>query len=166
MQRIRAKGAISRRAAFAGLALLVAGPALAHPPVTLTPQGTQDTVEEIEAFRKKLAAVIAAKDISFLRKAYAESFTHTHTSAKIDGKDTRIVSALAGEPVIEAATASDVKIAVHAGGWAAIATGISPIVAMSDGKTYAVHWTVFYTRNQDQWQIAASHATRGKELTN
>ena len=157
--------AISRRAAFAGLALLAGMPALAHPPVTLTPQGTQDAVEEVESFRKKLATAIAAKDISFLRRAYAESFTHTHTTSKVDGKDTRIVSALAGEPVIETAPSSDVKIAIHAGGWAAVATGVSPITATSDGKTYAVHWTVIYTRNQDQWQIAASHATRGREMT-
>jgi ketosteroid isomerase-like protein len=155
---------ISRRLSLALAGGVLAGAAFAHPPVTLTPQGTQDAIEEIEAFRKKVAAAIVAKDIGFLRKAYAESFTHTHTTSKVDGKDTRIVSALAGEPVIEIAPSGDVKINIHAGGWVAVVTGMSPIVAASDGKTYAVHWTVTYTRNQDQWQIAASHATRGREV--
>ncbi len=66
--------------------ITLSGIALAHPPVTLTPQGQQVVVEEIIEFRKKLAAAIAAKDVAFLRKSYAESFSHTHTSQKWMGR--------------------------------------------------------------------------------
>ncbi|MBN8535067.1 MAG: nuclear transport factor 2 family protein [Rhizobiales bacterium] len=152
-------------AAFACFLLLMAsGPASAHPPITLTPQGEQAVIEEIEDFRKRLAAAIVAKDVGFLRKAYADSFSHTHTSSKADGKDNRIVSALAGDFVIENSPATEVRIRSHAGGWAAVATGITPTPVQPDGKVYAVHWTVTYARNQDQWQIVASHATRGREI--
>ncbi|MGL5446452.1 MAG: nuclear transport factor 2 family protein [Rhabdaerophilum sp.] len=155
---------MKRRVFLVGVLTAAVWPALAHPPITLTPQGQQGIVEEIEAFRKAVASAIVAKDVIALRKFYAESFTHTHTTTKIDGKDARIVAALAGEPVIENAPSENVKIHALAGGWAAVATGVSPITSVADGKTYAVHWTVTYARNIDQWQIAASHATRGQEI--
>jgi ketosteroid isomerase-like protein len=157
---------VNRRSFIIAFALAFPGvSAMAHPPAILSLQGTQGVAEEVEIFRKAVSAAIAAKDVIALRKFYADSFTHTHTSSKVDGKDARIVSALAGESVIENLPSENVAITVHAGGWAAVATGISPIRSTADGKTYAVHWTVTYTRNQDQWQLAASHATRGKELT-
>jgi ketosteroid isomerase-like protein len=145
--------------------LLLCSNAFAHPPSILSAQGEQGVSEEVVTFRASLVAAIAAKDVNLLRKYYAEGFTHTHTSSKVDGKDARIVAALAGDPVIETSKSENIVIRVYAGGWAAVATGTSPIRSMIENKTYAVHWTVTYTRNQDQWQLAASHATRGKELT-
>ena len=73
-----------------------------------------------------MVAAIEKKDAAALRKIYAESFVHTHGSGKVDGKDARIVSALAGDPVIENAPVTDLVIRVP-GGWTAIATGVSPI---------------------------------------
>lgn len=128
------------RLAAALAAFSLAGPASAHPPTILTAQGQQGVLEDVAAFRKALAAAIA-------------------------GKDARIVSALAGDPVIENAPAEDVVLKLYAGGWMAVATGVSLIKSMADGKTYAVHWTVTYAKSGEDWQIVASHATRGKELT-
>ena len=65
---------------------------------------------------------------------------HTHGSGKVDGKDARIVAALAGDPVIETAPVTDLVIRVP-GGWTAIATGLSPIRSLADGKTYNFRWT-------------------------
>lgn len=144
--------------------LLCGAPSSAHPPVQLTLQGEQGVVEDIHAFRKAMAAAVAAKDAAKLRDMYAESFTHTHTSSKMDGKDARIVSLLSGDPVIELAPAEDLRIRVLAGGWVAIATAVSPIKSLADGKTYSVHWTATYVVNEQKWQLAASHATRGKEV--
>ena len=149
-----------------GLAALAAAaaPALAHPPSLLSPEGHKHTAEEIIAFRKELADAVAMKDVVKLRALYADSFTHTHTSSKVDGKDARIVALLAGEPTIEIEKSQSLKIDILAGGWVAIATGITPIKAMSDGKIYLVHWTATYARAETGWQLAASHATRGREL--
>jgi hypothetical protein len=95
---------------------------------------------------------------------YAESFTHTHTSAKQDGRDARIVSLLSGEATVELLPFTIRSVAIHAGGWAAVARGVTPIKA-ADGKTYAVHWTQTLTRRDDDgWMLVASQATRGAEV--
>ena len=156
---------LKRFTVSAALALTIMSSALAHPPINLTAQGQQGIAEDIVAFRKQVAAAIAAKDVLALRKIYADGFTHTHTSSRVDGKDARIVSALAGEPVIENSPSEGVVIKVYAGGWAATALGVSPVKSMADGKTYAVHWTVTYAKSGEDWQLVASHATRGKEIT-
>ncbi len=138
------------------------GAALAHPPAILNQAAEKAVVEEVTDFRKTLAAAIERKDAAALRGMYADSFVHTHGSGKTDGKDARIVSALAGDPVIEAAPVTDLVIRVP-GGWTAIATGVSPIKS-SDGKTYSFRWTAVYVRVGDGWQIAASQATRLAEV--
>jgi ketosteroid isomerase-like protein len=141
------------------LAIGPVGPARAHPPSILSEEAEKATAEEVRDFRKTVVEAIARKDAAALRKIYAESFMHTHGSGKVDGKDARIVSALAGDPVIETAPVTDLVIRVP-GGWTAIATGISPIKSLADGKTYNFRWTVVYVRMGDGWQIAASQATR------
>ncbi|MGL4811101.1 MAG: nuclear transport factor 2 family protein [Beijerinckiaceae bacterium] len=152
------------KAVILAVVMAAGAPALAHPPAQLSVQGDQDVAEDIMHFRKTLIETVARKDAAALRTMYAEKFTHIHTSAKMDGRDARIVSLMAGDPVIETAPATNLSTAVHAGGWAAIMTGTGPIKSLADGKVYAVHWTAFYVRTEKGWQIAASHATRGKEI--
>ena len=149
------------RAAIASLlvGVALAGTASAHPPSILSEQAEKATVEEVVEFRKAVVAAIEKKDAAALRKIYADSFVHTHGSGKVDGKDARIVSALAGDPVIETAPVTDLVIRVP-GGWTAIATGLSPIRSLADGKTYNFRWTTVYVRIGESWQIAASQATR------
>jgi Domain of unknown function (DUF4440) len=145
------------------LALLPAWAALAHPPAILSEREEKAAAEEVIEFRKTVAAAIEKKDAASLRKSYADSFVHTHGSGKVDGKDARIVSALAGDPVIETAPVSDLVIRVP-GGWTAIATGMSPIRSLADGKIYNFRWTAVYVRMGESWQIAASQATRLGEV--
>jgi len=144
--------------AVVALVLPLAGVALAHPPAILSEREEKATVEEVMEFRKTVAAAIEKKDAASLRKVYAESFVHTHGSGKVDGRDARIVSALAGDPVIETAPVTGLVIRVP-GGWTAIATGMSPIRSLADGKTYNFRWTAVYVRMGESWQIAASQAT-------
>ena len=141
------------------LVIAFAVAAAAHPPSILSEQAEKATVEEVVEFRKALSAAIERKDAAALRKIYAESFVHTHGSGKVDGRDARIVSALAGDPVIENAPTTDLVVRVP-GGWTAIATGVSPIRSAADGKTYNFRWTAVYVRIGEGWQIAASQATR------
>jgi ketosteroid isomerase-like protein len=137
--------------------------AWAHPPTILNQAAEKAVIDEVIEFRKALAAAIEKKDAATLRTHYADAFVHTHGSGKVDGKDARIVSALAGDPVIENAPVTDLAIRVP-GGWTAIATGVSPIKSMADGKTYSFRWTAVYVRIGDGWQIAASQATRLAEV--
>ena len=148
---------------LAALVLPLASAVLAHPPAILSEREEKATAEEVIEFRKAVAAAIEKKDAASLRKIYADSFVHTHGSGKVDGKDARIVSALAGDPVIETAPVSDLVIRVP-GGWTAIATGVSPIRSLADGKTYNFRWTAVYVRMGESWQIAASQATRLGEV--
>jgi ketosteroid isomerase-like protein len=148
---------------FVALGLSVAGVASAHPPAILSDAAEKATVEEVKDFRKTVSEAIERKDAAGLRKIYADSFVHTHGSGKVDGKDARIVSALAGDPVIENAPVTDLVIRVP-GGWTAIATGVSPIRSLADGKTYNFRWTAVYVRIGESWQIAASQATRLGEV--
>jgi ketosteroid isomerase-like protein len=155
---------MNRRAIIVGLAALAASPALAHPPAILSQQGTAAVVGEIEKFYADLAAAVAAKDVPRLREMYAESFTHTHTSARTDGRDARLVALLAGEATVELLPFTERTITIHAGGWAAAARGRTPIRA-ADGKTYEVHWLqMLARRGDDAWQLVASQATRGREI--
>ena len=135
----------------------------AHPPAILNQAAEKAIAEEVVAFRKALAEAIDRKDAAALRQMYADSFTHIQGSGKLDGKDARIVSALAGDPVIENAPVTDLVIRVP-GGWTAIATGISPIRSLADGKTYAFRWTAVYVRIGENFQLAASQATRLHEI--
>lgn len=146
-------------AGLLALVLALANAASAHPPSILSEQAEKATAEEVVEFRKTVSRAIEKKDAAALRKIYAKDFTHTHASGKVDGKEARIATVLAGDPVIENAPVSDLVVRVP-GGWTAIATGVSPIRSAANGKTYDVRWTAVYVRIGEGWQIAASQATR------
>lgn len=146
-------------------AVLVVGPTAgvsAHPPAILNEAAEKVVADDVKAFRKAMVDAIALKDVARLKEMYHPAFTHTHTSGKTDGRDARIVSALAGEPVIE--TAETVDLTVRApNDWVAVVTGTSPIRALSDGKVYAVKWLQVFTRTDRSWALVASQATRSGE---
>jgi ketosteroid isomerase-like protein len=145
--------------------LVSALPALAHPPVQLSPQSAEGVAQDVKAFRRAVADAILAKNASVLRRSYAESYSHTQADGTVLGRDRAIAEALSGAPTFETSPVETLSIHVLAGGWVAIATGISPFLAPGEVKPHTLHWTVTYARNQDGWQIAASHVTRGREWT-
>src|SRR5262245_39589715 len=105
-----------RRSLLAVLPLsFCALPARAHPPRQPDSAEAQSIVEEIKVFRDRVAKAVTNKDFPTLRAIYADAFTHTHGSGKLDNKDARIVSAMAGEPMIENAPTSELSFRVFAG---------------------------------------------------
>ena len=149
---------------FVGLVFsALAVPLAAHPPSILNETAEKAVAEDVLAFRKAFAEAIAAKDVVRLKSLYHAAFTHTHTTGKIDNRDARIVSALAGEPVIETAEVSDVVVRAP-NDWVAVVTGTSPIKSLVDGKTYAVKWIQVFTRTDKSWVLVASQATRSYEI--
>lgn len=141
-------------------AALLAAPGLrAHPHHDLQAEQHGDIERQIMAFRAALKDAVAAKDAVALRTMYAESFTHTHGSGKVDGRDARLVSLLTGEPVIETARTSELAVSVH-GPDLVILTGRSPILNVKEGRDYEFRWMQVYTRASGEWRIAASQATR------
>jgi hypothetical protein len=149
-----------RRTLLAGLPLLALAPeALAHPPRQPDSAEARKFIQEVTDFRSKLAKAVLAKDFAAMRPLYADSFTHTHDSGKLDNKDARLVAAMAGEPLIEAAPVSDLVFRVFAGP-TVIVTGKSPILNVKEQKTYDFRWVSVYVTAQDGWQLAVSQATR------
>lgn len=150
----------SRRALIAaGLLALPAARAAAHPHEALDAERHGDVERQIMAFRAALKDAVQARDAAALRAMYAESYTHTHGSGKIDGRDARIVALLAGDPVVETAPAGELSLRVH-GPDLVILTGRSPIPVAGEGRTHDFRWVQVYTRAGGTWQIAVSQATR------
>jgi hypothetical protein len=151
---------LSRRAlALAVPATIVAAAAVAHPHETLKDEQIGHIEHQVMHARQDLIAAIAAKDVGKLRAIYAESFTHTHGSGKVDGRDARIVAVLAGEPVIETAKPHEITIRVmHAD--TAIVSGKSPILNVTEKRDYDFRWMQVWVRVGGDWRLAASQATR------
>ncbi|MPZ30157.1 MAG: DUF4440 domain-containing protein [Rhodospirillales bacterium] len=148
-----------RRSLLAAVPLLTALPALAHPPRQPDNAESQSIIEEMKVFRDKVAKAVGNKDFPTLRSIYADAFTHTHGSGKIDNKDARIVAAMAGEPMIENARATDLSYRVFAGP-TVIVTGKSAILNVKEQKTYDFRWVAVYVTGRDGWLLAVSQATR------
>ena len=148
-----------RRSLLAALPLLAAFPALAHPPRQPDNAEAQSLIEEIKAFREKIAKAVTDKDFPTLRAIYADAFSHTHGSGKLDNKDARLVSAMAGEPMIENAPAIELSFRVFAGP-TVVVSGKSPILNVKEQKTYDFRWIAVYVTGKDGWLLAASQATR------
>jgi hypothetical protein len=147
-----------RLIAAIAVSLLLALPfAAAHPPGVADED--QPAAHEVEAFREFILRAIAKKDVQALRAVYADSYTHTHGSGKMDGKDARIVALLAGDPVIETAPAEDVLYRVFAA-HTIVVTGKSPILNKAENRTYPFRWMTVYVKIGADWKIAASQATR------
>ena len=152
---------MQRRALLALLPALVlpgGGALLAHPHEMLTRERQGAIEQQVMAARDAIRAAVAAKDAGKLRALYAADFTHTHTTGKVDGRDARIVSLLAGEPTIELARVEELTIRVlHAD--TAILTGRSPIQRSDGAATRDVRWMQVFVRVDGDWRLAASQAT-------
>jgi len=144
---------------IAALPLVAAVPALAHPPRQPDSAEAASLVDEIKTFRETVAKAVTARDFPTLRAIYADAYTHTHGSGKIDNKDARIVSAMAGEPMIENAPTSELSYRVFAGP-TVVVTGKSPILNVKEQKTYDFQWVAVYVTGRDGWLLAVSQATR------
>ena len=150
-----------RRLRASALALAIVGcatlPAVAHPPGVKDED--QAAAHEVEALREIVKRAIETRDIKLLRAIYDDRFTHTHGSGRMDGKDTRIVSVLAGDPVIETAPVEELNYRVF-GDHTIVVTGKSPILNKAENRSYQFRWITVYVRSKGDWRIVASQATR------
>jgi hypothetical protein len=149
---------ISRRVVFPVLLAATAFPVQAFAHEQAPKQDVSAATGELMAFRAEMKAAIDAKDAAKLKTMYTETFTHTHGSGKVDGRDARIISLLAKEPVIEDVEMSEVSVRVHRD--TAILAARSPILNVKENKNYDFRWMQIYVRSNGKWQLAASQATR------
>ena len=146
------------RALLAIAAMVAAATSVAAHPIDPVPPTDTKLQAEIGAFRREFQAAGASRDAAALRRFYTDDFTHTHTSGKVDGKDARIVSVLAGEPTVEMAPVPEFRLSCF-GESVCIARALSPIKRASDGKWFDVRWTQTYVKTSTGWRIAISQAT-------
>ena len=141
--------------------LLTAGAAAAHPNTPLLDDPSLR--REITAARDAIVQAVKARDAIGLKALFADGFTHTHGSGKIDGKEQRIVSLLTEEPTIEMARLDEFTVRSYFN-QTAIVQGKSPILNLKENKYYDFRWIAVYVRDGREWKLAASQATRLPDL--
>ena len=144
----------------AAFVIFVAPPVAAHSPGVADED--QAAAHEVEALREFVKRTIEKKDIRALRAVYAESYTHTHGSGRIDGKDAHLASLRAGDPAIETARIEELKYRVF-GDHTIIVTGKSPLLNKSENRTDQFRWIAVYVKTKGEWQIGAVKVRGGSQ---
>jgi ketosteroid isomerase-like protein len=113
----------------------------------------------IELDRKRMTAM-AEKDVATLRSLLADDLIYTHSSARLDTKQSLIGAMESGATVYTGVEPSEVK--AQDLGDAVVLTGIAAIKVMSNGKpnAFRVRFTDIYARRAGQWQMVAWQSTR------
>jgi hypothetical protein len=113
----------------------------------------------IELDRKRMTAM-AEKDIATLNTLLADDLIYTHSSARLDTKQSLIGNMESGSTVYNSVEPSDVK--AQDCGSAVVLTGIAHIRVTSGGKpnAFAVRFTDVYANRGGKWQMVTWQSTR------
>ena len=113
----------------------------------------------IDLDRKRMLAM-AEKDIATLNAVLADDLVYTHSSARLDTKQSLIGNMESGSTVYNAVEPSDVK--AQDLGSAVVLTGIARIRVTSGGKpnSFAVRFTDVYANMGGNWQMVTWQSTR------
>lgn len=113
----------------------------------------------IELDRKRMVAM-AEKDIATLNALLADDLIYTHSSARLDTKQSLIGNMQSGATVYSSVEPSDV-VAQDCGD-AVVLTGVARISVTSGGKPmqFGVRFTDVYARRGGQWQMVCWQSTK------
>ena len=113
----------------------------------------------IDLDRKRMSAM-AQKDATTLKALLSDELVYTHSSARLDTKQSLIGAMESGATVYTAVEPSDVK--AQDLGDAVVLTGSCRISVMSNGRpnTFGVRFTDVYANKGGQWQMVAWQSTR------
>lgn len=114
------------------------------------------TEREIIDFRTKIREAVKAKDRKSLEQLFAEGFTHTHASGKVDGKKERIDFFIKGEPTIEDVEPEEIKVNVFNKNLAS-AIGKTTLLFGTEKRTF--QWTGVFYKEKGKWKVLMTHAT-------
>jgi ketosteroid isomerase-like protein len=109
---------------------------------------------------KKRMQAMAAKDFTTLNAVLADDLIYTHSSARLDTKQTLIGSMQSGATVYTSVEPSEVK--AQDLGDAVVLTGIAHIKVVSNGtpNAFGVRFTDVYAKRNGRWQMATWQSTR------
>lgn len=113
----------------------------------------------IDLDRQRMTAM-AQKDIAKLNELIADDLVYTHSSARLDTKQSLIGNMESGSTVYTAVEPSDVK--AQDLGDAVVLTGACRISVMSQGRpnSFSVRFTDVYANKGGQWQMVTWQSTR------
>lgn len=111
---------------------------------------------EIIDFRTKIRAAVKAKDRKSLEQFFAEGFTHTHASGKVDGKIERVDFFIKGEPTIEDVEPDEIRVVFH-NKTLASAIGKTTLLFGTEKRTF--QWTGVFFKEKGKWKVITTHAT-------
>lgn len=113
----------------------------------------------IDLDRQRMEAM-AKKDIAALNALLSDDLVYTHSSARLDTKQSLIGAMESGSTVYTAVVPSDV-VAQDLGD-AVVLTGVARISVTSNGNpiNFGVRFTDVYANTGGQWQMVAWQSTR------
>jgi ketosteroid isomerase-like protein len=109
---------------------------------------------------KKRMTAMAQKDVATLNALLADDLVYTHSSARLDTKQSLIGAMESGSTVYTAVEPSDVK--GQDLGDTVVLTGSCRISVMSGGRpnNFGVRFTDVYASKGGRWQMVAWQSTR------
>jgi len=113
----------------------------------------------IDLDRKRMQAM-AAKDIDVLDALLADELVYTHSSARLDTKQSLLANMNSGATVYSSVEPSEVTAQDF--GDVVILTGLARIKVFSMGKhlDFGVRFTDAYTKQNGRWQMVVWQSTR------
>jgi len=116
--------------------------------------------EMVIGLDKKRMQAMAAKDIATLDALLADDLSYTHSSARLDTKQSLIANMKSGATVYSAVEPADVK--AQDLGDVVVLTGIARVKVLSNGKEhdFRVRFTDAYARRSGCWQMVVWQSTR------
>jgi hypothetical protein len=119
--------------------------------------GNGQTIIELD--RRRMTAM-AQKDIATLNALLGDELVYTHSSARVDSKQSLIAGMESGTTVYRSVEPSDV--AAQDLGDAVVLTGIARIQVTSNGKpnAFSVRFIDVYADKGGRWQMVAWQSTR------
>jgi ketosteroid isomerase-like protein len=119
-----------------------------------------DNGQKIIELDKKRMQAMAQKDIATLKAVLSDDLVYTHSTARLDTKQSLIGAMESGTTVYTAVEPSDVK--AQDLGEAVVLTGAARIHVMSNGRpvNFGVRFTDVYVNKGGQWQMVAWQSTR------
>ena len=119
-----------------------------------------DNRQTIIDLDKKRMTAMAQKDIVTLNELISDDLIYTHSSARLDTKQSLIGNMESGSTVYTAVEPSDVK--AQDLGDTVVLTGACRISVMSQGRpnSFSVRFTDVYANTGDKWQMVAWQSTR------
>jgi ketosteroid isomerase-like protein len=119
-----------------------------------------DNRQTIIDLDKKRMTAMAQKDIATLNALLSDDLVYTHSSARLDTKQSLIGAMESGATVYTAVEPSDVK--AQDLGDSVILTGSCRIGVMSNGRSnsFGVRFTDVYANRGGRWQMVAWQSTR------